>query len=286
MSKHVNASRIARVASVLRKVSSEALDAAEANDPQFQAVVTIAGRHGEAVVAIVVANAVVSYRLNMHGEEYWTMYGRFWSTRPTPTTADEVIKGVLEFMREVRVPVYEQKASRLRKVYDLISELIEDPRVFTDLELLYKRLVKSLGRNRYQKTSAFAAKMAYYAFRALDREVTRLDAIPVPLDRRFAVLTATSGIIPMHPDVIYTRLRDVAEQAWRRVSQDAMIPPVRLDTLLWLPARSIEPVVMKGLIGIARDEFAHKLVHVTLGRIDVKLADRIAEEILYTIEWL
>ncbi len=277
--------RVEAVASVLRLVPLEALDAAEANDPQFAAVARIAGKHGGRAVAIVVANALVSYRLPKHGEDYWMDYARFWVERGTPSTVDELVEAVKLFLREERVPVYEQKASRLERARPLLDALLARPLEFRDVRMVYHGALRALSRGRYQKTAAFAAKMAYYAFKALDVAVGGLGDIPVPLDRRFAVLTASSGIIPEHPDVIYSRLRGVAERAWWEVSRLSGIPPARLDTLLWLPSRSVEPLLAKGLVAIARDEFAAKLVDYTLGRVDVKLARRIAEELIRSTDW-
>ncbi len=267
----------------------EAIDVAEVSDPQFTAVKRIAGRHGEATVAIVVANALVSYRLNMHGEEYWLKYSEWWISRSTPVSSIEVVEAIAEFLRVYRVPLYQQKLKRLERAKRIIDVLLKEPFAYIDVSKLYRDTAREVGRagpGRYQKTAAFAAKMAYYAYRALDISVEGLWGIPIPLDKRFALLTATSGIIPVHPDIVYTRHRDAAEEAWRRIAELSGHPPVRLDTLLWLPARSIEPLIRKGLLGVARDEYTQKLLYYTGGRVDTRLARRIAEELLYTNEWL
>ena len=286
MKELVNKRRVEALASVLRGVPPKALEASEAADPQYQAVSGIVLRHEEKGVAIVVANALVSYRLPKHGEDYWMDYRRFWERRPTPTSVDELIEGVVEFLRNMRVAVLEQKVGRLKRARRVLEAMLEDPFEYRRLTLLYDELVKSLHGPRYQKTVAFAAKMAYYAFRALGADVEELEAIPVPLDKRFALLTATSGLLSYDPDTIYSRLRSEAERAWRLVADASGIPPARIDTLLWLPARGIERLVLKGLIGHARDEYTHRLLYYTAGHLDVKKARRIAEEVLYTTEWL
>ena len=277
--------RVKAVAAVLRLVPPEAIDAAETRDPQFAAIARIAGKHRFNAVAIVAANAIVSYRLNKHGEDYWTDYADFWVGRGTPFNVDELIESVVEFLRWERVPLLQQKVQRLRRARPLLSSLLRSPLRYRRIDLLYQEATKVMSRGRYQKTSAFAAKMVYYVFQALGVPVEGLEKIPVPLDRRFAVLTASSGMIPEHPDVIYSRLREEAERAWRLVAELSGHPPARLDTLLWLPARSIEPLLAKGLLGFARDEFAHRLVDYTLGRVDVKLARRIAEELVRYADW-
>ncbi len=277
--------RVRAVAAVLKLVPPEAIDAAETKDPQFVAVARIAEKHRLNAVAIVAANALVSYRLSKHGEDYWMDYARFWVERGTPFNVDELIEAVSDFLRSERVPLLQQKLQRLRRAKPLLSSLLRSPLRYRRLDTLYQEATRLMSRGRYQKTAAFAAKMVYYVFQALGVRVEGLERIPVPLDRRFAVLTASSGIIPEHPDVIYSRLREEAEAAWRTVAELSGHPPARLDTLLWLPARSIEPLLAKGLLGFAQDEFALRLVDYTLGRVDVKLARRIAEELIRYADW-
>ncbi len=273
------------IARLLSRVPPEAIDVAEVSDPQFQAVRRIAARHGQATVAIVVANALVSYRLNVHGEDYWSRYAEWWSTRSTPGSAEELVEALRLFLSEMRVPLVEQKLGRLKRAENLLASLLADPAPYQDLRLLYRAALR-VGRGGYQKTAAFAAKMAYYAYRILEAEVEGLSDIPVPLDKRFALLTATSGIIEAAPDEIYTRYRLAAEEAWRKIAAASGHPPARLDTLLWLPLRSLEPLIRKGLLGIARDEFVQKLLYYTGGRVDNRLARLLAEELLKYNTWV
>ncbi len=286
MREAINKSRVTALTTALRLVPPEALEASELADPQYRAIARLVRRHSEKAVAIVVANAVVSYRIPKHGEDYWLDYSSFWEDKPPPHTVSELLDRVIEFLVREKVAVLQQKVGRLQRARSVLEALLEDPLRYRSLTLLYDDLVRSLRGPRYQKTIAFAAKMAYYTYKALGVSVEGLQDIPVPLDRRFALLTATSGLLSYDPDTIYSRFRSVAEAAWRLVSDASGIPPARLDTLLWLPARGIERLVAKGLIGHARDEYAHHLLYYTGGRLDVKTARRIAEEVLYTVEWL
>jgi DNA-(apurinic or apyrimidinic site) lyase len=266
-------------------VPAEALDAIEASDPQFQAVRSIAARHGGVAVAIVVANAIVSYRLNLAGENYWLTYASWWRTVATPRTGAEIVRAVAEFLSSSKVPSIVQKVKRLRRVETLLDQLIQLAEEGTRFNLVEVKnmLSRALKATGYEKTIFFAVKMLYYACKALKLEVEGVDSqeLLIPLDRRLAVITSSSGILAASPDDIYAKLRVQAVRAWRDVALLSKIPPLRLDALIWLPARDVETLLKRGLLASARDEVTRRLYELSGGLIRWPLAQRISFELLY-----
>ncbi len=275
--------RVEAVAKALASVSDYALDVIEENDPQYRAVKMIAERHGWATLAIVVANALISYKLRLPGEDYWTEYARWWLHRPTPRSGEDIVKTVEEFLKAKGVAAnVEQKEARLAKALPLIHQLLEEKDV-VDLKAILEASHRTLKQKGYSKTLHFAAKMAYYVARALGVRVVGVDSevIEIPVDRRMALLTSSSGMVRACPSELYTRLRDLATRAWRMVARASGKPVVRLDALVWLPARGVEEKLRRGLLASARDDYARRLVLLSRNLVSWQTASNVASQILY-----
>lgn len=278
----VNVHRVKALASVLREAPASAIDVIELNDPQYHAVKKLVSIHGEAAVALAAANALISYRLSMPGEKYWMEFAGWASKRPRPGSGRELVTEMKEFLAESRGNrmVGLQKARRLERALPALEKLLREPRKYSNLGLLVRELAGALGARLEEKTIVFAAKMAYYAYRALGIEVSGKDDIPLPLDRRMAVLTSASGLLDAPPDRVFTRHRAEAVKAWQMVAAESGIPGIHLDAVVWLPAQGIERNLRIGL-EYAREEYACKLVDYSRGVIGWGLARRVAGEILY-----
>ena len=279
MSVLLNEERIKRLGNVLALVPRHAVDVIELNDPQYTAVKKILNVCGESGVALVVANALVSYRLSLQGEKYWAEFAEYVVTNGCSRDIYSFMKGFLGQSKGNKM-MREQKISRIRKASSLLSAIYMEPDKYRDLWLLVESISRSLGAKPVEKTIVFAAKMAYYAFKALGIEVKNADKIPLPVDRRVALLSSTSGIVEAPPDTIFQRLRGLAAKAWGKVSLISGIPSINLDALIWLPAQGIERYIRIGL-ETARDEYSKRLVDYSKGLISWQLAREIAKEILY-----
>ena len=276
--------RVKAVAEAVARIPLEALDAMERSDPQYRAVTDIVERHGARALAIVVANALVSYRLRVTGEEYWLEYAGWWRQRPTPRTVEELLEGVGLFLETRRLGMHiDQKLSRLRRASTLLAELMGWEGERLSLEELYRLLRARLKAREYEKTVFFAVKMAFYVARALGARVDGVESseILIPLDSRISLLTSTSGMVRACPREVYTRLRSEAVTAWSEVSRISGVPAVRLDTLMWLPSQGIERLLRRGLLASARDEVARRLVRLSNGFIGWGDASRLALELLH-----
>jgi len=277
----VDSGRVKRVGEALSLVPSVAVDVVETSDPQYIAVKKLYSVHGEAVAALVVANALVSYRLTLPGEEYWSEFAAYFSARPLPGSAEELVEQMGTFLRRSRGNrrLVEQKVSRLRRAEHVLQRLLEYPQDYRDLEKLVHDLSAAYSGRGVEKTVVFAAKMLHYLHRAMGVEEYNADVIPIPIDRRMALLTYTSGIIDAPPEAIMTRLRDAAVEAWLAVSKESGIPAISLDAVIWLPAYRLETLLRRGT-DYARDEYAKRIVNYTRGLVRWGVARRIAEEVI------
>ncbi|NOZ89108.1 MAG: N-glycosylase/DNA lyase [Crenarchaeota archaeon] len=275
-------SRVEAVAAALTGVDLRAVEVIESGDPQYKAVARVASVYGPPGVALVVGNALVSYRLSLPGEVYWEEFADHLESRGPRLQPEKAAEIVAEFIRSSRGNrmVLEQKIARLRRAAPALAELARNPFSYTDLTSLIALLRRSLQVRGDEKTVVFAAKMAYYFYRALGLAVRGREEVPLPVDRRMALLTSTSRMVEAPPEEIMASLRREALKAWRSVSEASGIPMLNLDALVWLPARGIERLLRTGL-GVARDEYARRLVSQSRGLIGWAKARRIAAEVLY-----
>ncbi len=271
--------RVRAVGLALSQVPLEAVEAIELRDPQFKAVRKIAESIGEKGLALVVANALVSYRLTARGEEYWLEFAEAAvGEGETPSDVVEFFKSFLPRSRGNRMLI-EQKVRRLVRARSLLAKLAEKPHGYTDLAKLVADLSAVLGSRPFEKTIVFAAKMAYYFFKALGVEVKGKDAVPMPIDGRIALLTSTSRMVYEAPSRIVARPEN-AVKAWSEVSRVSGIPSLHLDALVWLPAAGVERELRRSLER-ARERFARNL-YSYLGRaVPWSVVEEIAAQLLY-----
>ena len=276
--------RVQSVAEALSQVDRKAVDVIEASDPQYRSLARLARAYGVKAVFFAVANALVSYRLLMTGEEYWTCYADSLLARAPEPPADfeAAFDLVVRFLLECKGSrmMLRQKMARLSRARGVLQRIYESPLVYSNLLRLISELTTSLKGKGDEKTIVFAAKMAYYVYRALSVTVTNQDKIPIPLDRRMAILTSTSRILRCSVSTIMTRCRSNAVKAWNLVAQASGIPSLHLDAVVWLPAQHIERLLARGL-EVAREEYARRLTSLSHGLINWKVASRVAEEVLY-----
>jgi len=267
---------------VLALVPRIAVDVVETSDPQYAAVKRLYGVHGLRAAALVVANALVSYRLTRPGEEYWSEFADYFARKPTPQDVKELIDMFIEFLEASRGNrrLVQQKLARLRKASSVLQRLLDQPDRYRDLKRLVDELAAVYSGKGVEKTIVFAAKMLHYLYRAAGLEEVNANTVPIPIDRRMAILTYTSGLLDASPSEVMSKYRDAAVEAWLEVAKRSGIPSISLDAIVWLPAYRIETRLRRG-IDYARDEYAKKLVEYTRGLIKWGHARRIAEEVIY-----
>ena len=223
--------RLRGVVEVFRRLGIGTILQLERRDPQYVAVCDVVKKHGEEVGArLAMLNALVSYRLAGRGEEHWQYFGRYFSQRGVTDVCRDFLV-YLETSPFLKIGV-EARRRRVAKVC----------RYSPDLENLLntlRGLSTLLDVYPHQKTLVFSIKILNYAYmcsRNVDRPLPF--EIPIPVDFRVAHLTWCAGLIDMPPAEAMRRQRDV-QAVWSRVAEESGVPPLHIDTVLWLAGRAV-----------------------------------------------
>ncbi len=224
-------SQLRRVVEALRSLGINAILELERRDPQYRAVCSVVGKHGESIGArLAMLNAVISYRLTGRGEEHWEFFGKFF-------TQLEIRDVCRDFLRYLDASPYlriglDGRRKRVLKICNYAPNL-------EDLGATLRQVSSLLGARSEQKTIVFAVKILNYVYmcsRGVDR-ILPFD-IPIPVDYRVAHLTWCAGLIDLPPREAMRRY-EVVQRIWDEVAREAGIPPLHIDTLLWLAGRAV-----------------------------------------------
>ena len=222
-------SPLRRVVEALGTLGLGAILELEKRDPQYIAVCRVWEAQGEEVCAsLSMLNALVSYRLSGKGEEHWQFFGDYFSRQ-------RVTDVCTQFLAYLRASPFlkigrEARERRVRKVCGYRPNL-------ENLLETWRRMSALLDVDPGQKTVVFAVKILNYVYRC-SRGVERVlpMEIPLPVDYRVAHLTWCAGLIDVPPDVAMRQYKAV-QAVWNRVAEVSGIPPLHIDTVLWLAGR-------------------------------------------------
>lgn len=196
------------------------------SDPQFRAVKRLAEARGCGEAALlVVANALVSYQLEMRGEDYWTAFAHFFANYGGP----DQLMGFSEFLSKYGRRLSEQKLGRLRKFFSSsISREVENRwRSYCgDLRGFASLLARAMGSGPGAKTIAFAAKMLGYLCIACN-EPPDFSGIAMPLDYRNKSLLISSCVARSSSD------EGELLRAFDAICESADMSCIELDIVIW-----------------------------------------------------
>ncbi len=220
---------VKEIALLLRRIGLERILALEKKDPQYLSICSLCRRRGERETArLVMMNALISYRLAGKGEEHWDYFSKFFAQR----RRDDICAEFLEYVRTSPYLAVGRDA-RIRRV----SKICRYEPDLDDLVKTWKNLINILNADDDAKTIVFTIKMLNYVYiccRGVDRMLPY--EIPIPVDYRVARLTACLGLVDIPPEEALRRWKDV-QRVWNEVAQISGIPPLHIDTLLWLAGR-------------------------------------------------
>lgn len=251
----VREDRVREVSSAISELGLDNLKRLEERDPQYEAIRFLVKRAENIVevAVLVVANALISYRLTGPGESYWWEFAREAAMEAEQTgnlNVERFFRDFLARSRHNRLLVG-QKISRIRRFgesracQELIKGLLEGHSSSSnDVLRLWIELGRALG-SKSQKTLSFAVKMLYYVARSASRNIELPSTIPIPVDLRVSMTTATSLLVSNGSwrrvwRELYGRGRGLAVEAWRRIGVLSRIPPLHIDALLWTSALEIK----------------------------------------------
>ncbi|MEB3774618.1 MAG: N-glycosylase/DNA lyase [Desulfurococcales archaeon] len=239
--------RIDRVAKAFNDVGIDGVLRIEVHvDPQYRYLKRLAEIAGvEAGVVYALLNAVVSYRLAMKGEDWWECFSSAISSkirvRGKPSSVKEVVEDVIWFLNtcpgaSVR---RDAKIKRIRTIYRharrLLEKLFEDPElVVRDPDYVIEKLARALQVESWRKTIVFSVKMAYYAFGGPEKGLYMKSTIPIPVDIRVSCVSYSSGVVKARSPEEVLRYPRTAQEAWGIVSRISGVPPLHLDSVIWV----------------------------------------------------
>ncbi len=249
----VSDERISIVAKKLRLIGLQPILLIEQDDPQFKAVKKVVNDLNDKCIAflLIVLNAVVSYRLSSPGEEYWLEFANYIS-KTEANSLQEAVRALKSFLAASKGNrlLRSQKVRRIDKLsssnsLNSLLSLCRSGKI--DLVKISDILAEGLGSRRNSKTIVFACKMSYYFLKAIGLNITPPFEIDIPVDRRIALISYTSGLVEINPHVsgvkrlipVLLRNSDLIASVWRKISNISLIPPLNIDSLIWLISRDI-----------------------------------------------
>ncbi len=237
----INSHRVRVVGEALGRLGLEGIMAIEEKDPQYRALEHLVNRIGDcgSTALLAVLNALSAYQLSASGEEYWWEFARYLFT---PSDPDSLARSFISFLASSRgnVASKDKKISRVRRLIasqthiEIYAKMGE---ISKNLESLRLLLSRSLGKTGYEKTIVFAVKMFYYVSRICGYKPVLPKNIEIPVDRRVAAVTYSSGIADTsRPNPVEEIMRNYreAQRAWAVVSEISGIPMINLDSIIWL----------------------------------------------------
>jgi DNA-(apurinic or apyrimidinic site) lyase len=203
-----------RLVEILKSIKEEEIGKLEELDRQYLALkrLYLSIKDAKLFLKLVITNALMSYQLQMKGEDYWEKFSEFFSKSPK-------VQKFEEFIRKYNRRFLNAKLKRLKKVISCVENLfslysVED--LGNDLTLLVKELSKCLSQKEDAKTVVFSAKMFMYGYRiAFGKNPKNLEKISIPLDSRLSKISKDKTF-------------------WKDLSEKTKIPPIRLDAVFWI----------------------------------------------------
>ncbi|MEM1559925.1 MAG: N-glycosylase/DNA lyase [Ignisphaera sp.] len=205
-------------------------------DPQYQVVKYALENCDERLTSYAFyINALLAYRLRISGEEFWSNFAEYL-TRNCKSIENfyQVVDLVGNFTSRFNNYAYYQKIKRLNKLRYCMD--VNDVIDRGDIQELAKRTAECLNSSVESKTVVFSVKMVYYVHKARGKRIILPFELPIPVDKRVAFVTYTSGLIESNAnDVVSLLFRkpNVVRKVWLMVSLKSNIPSLNIDAVIW-----------------------------------------------------
>ncbi|MEM1603697.1 MAG: N-glycosylase/DNA lyase [Zestosphaera sp.] len=280
----VNEERVKAVSTVFKSLGRDGCEEFIRVDPQYVSLSRLQSSCGAVSVELAAINGLVSYMLNMKGEEFWSLFADFITSKCSGVKDfKKTVELVEEFTRRYNKLYLDAKIRRLNKVLRC-ADAFESLKRGQIKEYL-SRLSLCIDTERESKTVVFSAKMAYYTLRSAEVNAD-LTKISIPVDRRVALVTLTSGLLsPLKKSKnTLEKLENLAKEllkhpqnvrvVWDAVSEESGIPALLIDTPLWLIGGRIKM--------LKADEIVKSLRRLGL-LVDELLLTRLVNELTYVL---
>ncbi|RLG87132.1 MAG: hypothetical protein DRO15_05295 [Thermoprotei archaeon] len=274
MSFNINYKRIERISSIIRSLGLEFFKSIEIIDPQFNSLSRLCSFCNPKLVPLLgIVNALVSYALNCRGEKYWNEFCSHMALHCNSiNNIESAISSVIEFLQisQCNKLYKEAKVRRLKKLLLCKNiEIVLQKQCHEVLagKLLQKTLAKCLGTEQELKTIVFAVKMYYYGYKAcLKTDLVLPMDIPIPVDRRVALITCTANLIDADCKDIKTVMKssDIVRKIWSYIAELSGVPALHLDSFIWIIGKHVnlrrdKPSIVASILNELRDFYCEDL---------------------------
>ncbi len=193
---------------------------------------------------LVIFNSLVSYQLNTYGENYWEEFSKYFSINQPKIKKEETnkekCKKLFNLFKEFLLNskgnrrFLNSKIKRLEKFLSVCDKIMKNSEYFYEnQEKLLELLSKTMNQKKEAKTLVFSIKMFGYSMRIKTKERKMFSFnIAIPLDSR--IKRITKNFTNKDPILF-----------WFKVSKIVNIPPLHLDSLIWLLYREKEETFLK-----------------------------------------
>ncbi|MEM5811437.1 MAG: N-glycosylase/DNA lyase [Candidatus Aenigmatarchaeota archaeon] len=211
-----------KIINVLKNFGIEKILELEREDIQFKSISLLKEKFDEKTVSkLVMFNSLITYKLVGKGEEHWMFFANYF------------LKNKKDFFQYIKESPFlilnrEKRIERIKKVYNYNPDI-------NDLEKVWIDLSSILKVDKNSKTIVFTIKMLNYVYRIFrNKERILPKNIPIPVDLRVIKLTKLAGLINSEK-ISYKKVQEI----WNEISEKTNIPPLHLDSILWLAGRIV-----------------------------------------------
>jgi len=247
---YINELKVKYLGSKLKDLGIEVIHVIEGYDPQFISLKRLSNTpylKKEFIPILSLLNALISYQLSCRGEEYWNEFS-INVAKYLNDDSDDIVSSLINFLKNSRCNRIQVNAKIKRllnlKKASFIKKLLDGLQYFSEnLEDLWITLSNALKVSKESKTVVFSIKMFYYGWKAVFCTNIKIPPqIPIPVDRRVAKVTYNAGLIRPTEDMsrskainlLISKYRKLVIDVWFMVSKISYIPPLNLDSLVWL----------------------------------------------------
>lgn len=234
-----NFDRVNALAMVFSELGIDKIRVFEDIDPQYHAIRYAVNKCGALLLDYVFyINALNAYKLMTRGEVFWQKYAEYVAQHcDMLLDIDHVINLVKEFTYRFNNYAYEFKIRRLQKIEKCVNlRKLMDSKDYLGLA---KETARCLGTSYSVKTIVFAVKILYYVHRAQGENTILPFDLPIPVDRRVAGISYTSGMIDLSalnnldPVEVVMRNAGTIRHLWSVIARTSGIPALHIDSVVW-----------------------------------------------------
>ncbi len=248
----INHEKIISLSQLFKKEETiDLISKAEKKDVQFKVVKNIQKYIQDIKESsfLILSIALVSYMLTVKGEEHW----RLLEKHVQKNTGSDTLTIIESFVRESSsLRLY--RKSKMRRIQKVITKLYpvflkNFQKYLNNLEKLRKDIAKILGTSRDSKTVVFSIKMFYYCMKAKGLKLDIPISISIPVDYRISFVSILNNLIIPRTNIVekdkkarFVRqyCKHEVREAWEKIGYNSNIPPIKIDTLLWVVGKCIE----------------------------------------------